>query len=53
MKQMYKTLDIVWYSNEIKASIEEILILTIKKRIVKFIALFNHNEVLSTINRKL
>ena len=44
IKQMYKKLNITWYttySKEIKASIAETVILTIKRKIVKFIICFN------------
>ena len=54
IKQMYKKLDIIWYtthSKEIKASIAERVILTIKRKIVKYITHFNSSNVLSTINQ--
>ena len=49
---MYKKLDITQYatySKEIKASIAERVILTIKQKIVKFITHFNYDNVLSAI----
>ena len=52
IKQMYKKLNITWYttySKEIKASIAERVILTIKRKIVKFITHFNSNAVIPAI----
>ena len=49
---MNKKLNIIWYttySKEIKASIAERVILTIKRKIVKFITHFNSNDVISAL----
>ena len=52
IKQMYRNLNIIWYttySKEIKASIAERVILTIKRKLVKFITHFNSNDVIPAI----
>ena len=50
---MYEILDITWYtihSKEITAPIAERIILTTKRKIVKFITHFNSDNVLSAIS---